>query len=142
MVGSLVARGVTFLDVPLVTCETVKGVQVRQRAKPGCSAKQLHRPRAVMAAPSFRRGRVGLAHDTISRNPLHVVLVYYQGVAGSLILGNASLCGGSGTRRAQNEVFTNLRTTSAKNSLMAISVTFNATSHGLAWVKVTGITDL
>ena len=90
MVGSLVARGVTFLDMPLVTRETVKGVQVRQRAKPGCSAKQLHRPRAVMAARSFRRGRVGVAHDTISSSPLHVVRVHYQRVAGSLILGNAS----------------------------------------------------
>ena len=91
MVGSLVARGVTFLDVPLVTCETVKGVQVRQRAKPGCSAKQLHRPRAVMAARSFGRGRIGVAHDTISSSPLHVVRVHYQRVAGSLILGDASL---------------------------------------------------
>jgi len=96
VVGSLVARGVTFLDMPLVTRETVKGVQVRQRAKPGCSAKQLHRPRAVMAARSFRRGRVGVAHDTISSSPLHVVRVHYQRVAGSLILGNASLRGTRG----------------------------------------------
>src|SRR6516165_5324867 len=100
VVGSLVARRVTFLDMPLVTLETVKGVQVRQRAKPGCSAKQLHRPRAFMAARSFRWGRVGVAHDTISSSPLHVVRVHYQRVAGSLILGNASSRGARGTRRA------------------------------------------
>ena len=100
MVGPLVARGVIFLDMPLVTRETVKGVQVRQRAKPGCSAKQLHRPRAFMAARSFRRGRVGVAHDTISSSPLHVVRVHYQRVAGSLILGNASLRGARGDNGA------------------------------------------
>lgn len=70
VVGSLAVRGVTFLDVPLVTRETVKGVQVRQRTKPACSAKQLHRPRAVMAARSYGRGRIGVAHDTISSSPL------------------------------------------------------------------------
>src|SRR5262245_25439199 len=64
--GSLIARCITFLDMPLVAGETVKRVQGRQRTKPGCSAKQLHRPRAVMAARSFGRGRVGVAHDTIS----------------------------------------------------------------------------
>ena len=100
MVGPLVARGVIFLDMPLVTRETVKGVQVRQRAKPGCSAKQLHRPRAFMAARSFRWGRVGVAHDTISSSPLHVVRVHYQRVAKSLILGNASLRGARGDNGA------------------------------------------
>ena len=70
VVGSLAVRGVTFLDMPLVTRETVKGVQVRQRTKPACSAKQLHRPRAVMAARSYGPGRIGVAHDTISSSPL------------------------------------------------------------------------
>ena len=70
VVGSLAVRGVTFLDMPLVTRETVKGVQVRQRTKPACSAKQLHRPRAVMAARSYGPRRIGVAHDTISSSPL------------------------------------------------------------------------
>jgi hypothetical protein len=64
--GSLVARGITFFDVPLITRETVKGVQVGQRTKLGRFAKQLHRPHAVMAARSFGRGRISVAHDTIS----------------------------------------------------------------------------
>ena len=70
MVGSLAVRGVTFLDVPLVTRETVKGVQVRQRTKPACSAKQLHRPRAVMAARSYGPGRIGSRMTPISSSPL------------------------------------------------------------------------
>ena len=93
MVGSLVARGVPFFDVPRITCETVKGVQVRQPTKPGCSAQQLHRPRAVMAARKLGGGLVGVAHDPISSSPLDVVREHYRRVSGSLILGNASLSG-------------------------------------------------
>ena len=86
--GRLVARGVTFLDMPLVASETVKGVQVRQRTKPRSSAKQLHRPRADVAMRSFGRELVGVAHDTISsRNRWDVVREHYRGVARSLILG-------------------------------------------------------
>ena len=99
-VGSLVGRRVTFLDMPLVTLETVKGVQVGQRTKLGRFAKQLHRPHAVMAARSFGRGRISVGHDTISSSPLHVVRVHYQRVAKSLILGNASLRGPRGDNGA------------------------------------------
>src|SRR4029077_5317489 len=78
--------GATLLNVPLITCEAVEGIQVRQPAKSWCSTKKLHRPSAVEATRSFRRG-----HDTISNVSAHVVREHYRRVAGSLTFGKMSL---------------------------------------------------
>ena len=87
---------------PSSTChsshtQAVAGVQVRQPAKSGSSAKQLHRPSAAMATRKLGRGLVGVfaVHDTISnQNPschTDVVLEHYRRVAESLTFGKNSL---------------------------------------------------
>ena len=89
--------GVALLNVPLITCEAVEGIQIRQRAKSRCFAKELHRPSAAMAARRFGRGLVGVfaVHVTISnQNPSchsDVVLEHYRRVAGNLIFGKTTL---------------------------------------------------
>jgi hypothetical protein len=89
-VGPLVRHCVAFLNVPLITCEAVEGIQIRQPPKSRSSAKQLHRPSAVYATRRFGRGLDGVVHDTIS-NSCHsdVVREHYRRVAGSLTFGKA-----------------------------------------------------
>ena len=84
-----------LLNVPLISCDAVKGVKIRQPAKSRSSAKQLHRRGAAMATRRFGRGLVGVSavHDTISKNPScrnDVVLEHYRRVAGSLTFGKTT----------------------------------------------------
>ena len=95
--ASVVGHCFAFLNMPLITYAAVAGVQVRQPAKSGSSAKQLHRPSAAMATRKLGRGLVGVfaVHDTISnQNPschTDVVLEHYRRVAESLTFGKNSL---------------------------------------------------
>src|ERR1700719_550590 len=87
--------GAALLNVPLITCEAVEGIQIWQPAKSRCFAKELHRPSAAMAARRFGRGLVGVfaVHDTISKKPSchsDVVLEHYRRVAGSLTFGKTT----------------------------------------------------
>jgi hypothetical protein len=69
---------VTFLNVPFVARDAIKGIQIRQPVEPCCSANQLHWPRAFCAARKFRRGRVGVVaiHDMISNQTRRVIAMW------------------------------------------------------------------
>src|SRR5262245_17316536 len=58
----LIGVSASFLNMPLIACDAVKGAKVGEGCKSRCSAKQLHRPRAIYAS----RGLLGLTHGTIS----------------------------------------------------------------------------
>jgi hypothetical protein len=64
----LVYDCVPFLNMPFVTIEAVKGIQIRQPVEPFCFAKQLHRPSAFCATRRLQCGTVGVfaVHDTTS----------------------------------------------------------------------------
>jgi hypothetical protein len=66
--GPLVCYRVTFLHMPLVASDAVKGIQIRQPVEPFCFAKELHRRGAIYATRRFERGPVSVfaVHDTIS----------------------------------------------------------------------------
>ena len=95
--ASLVGHCFAVLNMPLITHAAVEGVQVRQPAKSGSSAKQLNRPSAPVATRRLGRGLVGVfvVHDTISnQNPSchsDVVRVHYHHVAESLTFGKTSV---------------------------------------------------
>ena len=67
-IGPLVGHCIAFLHVPLITRYTVKRVQIRQPAKSGGPAKELHRSSTVQATRRLGRGLVSLVvvHGTIS----------------------------------------------------------------------------
>ena len=69
---------VTFLNVPFVARDAIKGIQIRQPVEPCCSANQLHWPRAFCAARKFRRGLVGVVaiHDMISNQTRRVTAMW------------------------------------------------------------------
>jgi hypothetical protein len=87
----LVGPSVTFLNMPFVARDAVKGAQIRQGAIARRSAKKLHRSRTVMAARGSGRGLVGVAHERSPADPPDVVRGHYRRMANSLIIGKTSL---------------------------------------------------
>jgi hypothetical protein len=85
--------GAPLLNVPLITCEAVEGVEIRQP-----SNREVRRSSCIGLAQLWQRGGLGavlLAYlPSMTRSPTchsDVVLEHYRRVAGSLTFGKTSL---------------------------------------------------